>query len=58
MVTGNKFCMLTNYIIKHHEGRNFLPAKPVSHDANAKGAHHAAHTEDGNSNTPDNGAYP
>lgn len=44
-------------IILHNRMKNsFVPAKPVSYDTNTKGAHHAAHTEDGNSNAPDNGA--
>lgn len=37
---------------------NLLPAKSVSHDSHAKGAHHAPHTEDCNSNTPYDGTNP
>lgn len=36
----------------------FKPAKSIGHDAHAEGADHAAHTEDGNSDTPDDGANP
>lgn len=56
MVKEKKSCMLP--IILHNRVKKvrFLPAKLVSYDTNTKGAHHAAHTEDGNSNAPDNGA--
>lgn len=34
----------------------FSPAKSVGHDAHTEGAHHAAHTKDGDSDAPDDGA--
>lgn len=33
-----------------------VPAKSVGHDTHAEGAHHAAHTKDGNGNAPHDGA--
>lgn len=42
------------YIVEN----SFLPAKPVRHDAHAEGAHHTAHTEDGDGDTPDDGTDP
>lgn len=33
-----------------------VPAKSIGHDAHAEGAHHAAHTKDGDGNAPDDGA--
>lgn len=35
-----------------------LPAKSIGHDAHTEGAHHAAHTEDGYSDAPDDGTNP
>lgn len=34
------------------------PAKPVCHDSHAEGAHHAANAEDGDGDTPHDGADP
>lgn len=48
--------MHVTYNITQQDEEGFVPAKLVSYDTNTKGAHHAAHTEDGNSNAPDNGA--
>lgn len=33
-----------------------VPAKSVCHDPHAEGAHHAAHTKDGDGNAPHDGA--
>lgn len=51
---GQENGYMANYTVHIY----FLPAESVCHDSNAEGAHHAAHTKDGNRNAPDNGTDP
>lgn len=54
-----KACVSTGYIVQRVQKKSHvLPAKLVRQDTHAEGAHHAAHTEDGDGDAPDDGTDP